>query len=101
MSQILIIHNALDQHENETIQTESVLKTFLEIRVKHPQAQIFKGYQPSADTNVTPTRDDRQAIARLLESDEDFTIVTYSGELASTVTWIAGKLFGAAVLAFV
>ena len=101
MSQILIIHNALDQHENETIQTENVLKTFLEIRVKHPQAQIFKGHQPSAETNVTPARDDKQAVARLLESDEDFTIVTYPGELASTVTWIAGKLFGAAVLAFV
>lgn len=101
MSQILIIHNALDQHENEMIQSESVLKTFLEIRVKHPQARIFKGYQPCAETDVTPSRDDKQAIARLLESDEEFSIVTYAGELASTVTWIATKLLGQAVQSLV
>lgn len=101
MSQILIIHNALDQHENELIHSDSVLKTFLEIRVKHPQARIFKGHQPCAETDVTPARDDKQAIARLLESNEDFSIVTYSGEMITAVNWIAGKLFGAAVQSFV
>ena len=101
MSQILIIHNALDQHENEMIHSESVLKKFLEIRVKHPQARIFKGHQPCAETDVTPTRDDKQAIARLLESNEDFSIVTYPGEMITAVNWIAGKLFGAVVKSFV
>ena len=101
MSQILIIHNALDQHENEKIQSESVLKTFLEIRVKHPQARLFKGHQPSSETDVTPSRDDKQAIARLLESNEDFSIVTYPGEMITAVNWIAGKLFGAAIQSFV
>lgn len=101
MSQILIIHNALDQQENETIQSDSVLKTFLEIRVKHPQARIFKGHQPCAETDVTPARDDKQAIARLLESNDDFSIVTYPGEFASAVTWIATKLLGQAVQSLV
>lgn len=101
MSQILIIHNALDQHESEMIQSENVLKKFLEIRVKHPQARIFKGFQPSAECDVTPTRDDKASIARLLESNDDFCIVTYSGELASAVTWVATKLLGQAVKALV
>lgn len=101
MSQILIIYNALDQHENELIHSDSVLKTFLEIRVKHPQARIFKGHQPCAETDVTPARDDKQAIARLLESNDDFSIVTYPGEFASAVTWIATKLLGQAVKSLV
>ena len=100
MSQILIIHNALDSHESQKIESDNALKTFLEIRAKHPQARIYKG-NPSLDSDITPNASDRQSIASLLETNEDSTIVCYPGEFASTVTWIASKLFGQVVMAFV
>lgn len=86
MSQILLIHNALDQHESEIIQSENVLQTFIEIRFKHPQALIFKGFQPNGECNVTPSLDDQASIDYLLNATDDFCIVTYPGELSSTVT---------------
>lgn len=101
MSQILLIHNALDQHESETIQSENVLQTFIEIRFKHPQALIFNGFQPNGECNVTPSLDDQTSIDYLLNATGDFCIVTYPGELSSTVTWIATKLLGQAMSSLV
>ncbi|NHC02316.1 hypothetical protein G9F31_00765 [Acinetobacter sp. 187] len=100
MSQICIINNSLDAVEQTVIDSENVLKTLLDIRVTFPQARIYKG-NPCPENDMTPSRDDRESIARLLESDEDFTIVCYPGDVISAVNWAVGKLFGAAVNAFI
>jgi len=42
MSQICIIKNALDHTEQEIVQSENALKTFLDTRYKHPHARIYK-----------------------------------------------------------
>lgn len=100
MSRICIINNALDASEEITIETDNILYTFLQYKAKFPQAQIFKG-NPCPENNITPTREDRQSIARLTEINDDCTIVLYSGDLISAVNWVVAKIFGAAVSAMV
>ncbi|QDB82607.1 host specificity factor TipJ family phage tail protein [Acinetobacter pittii] len=100
MSRIYIIKNALEHQEKITVESENILYTFLQEKTKHPQAKIYKG-NPCPENDITPTRDDRASIARLMEMDDECTIVRYPGELASTVTWIASKLLGQAVSALV
>lgn len=100
MSQICIIDNSLDANEQTTIDSENALKTFLDIKANYPQAKIYKG-NPCPENDVTPTRADRESIARLLESNNDFVIVCYPGDIISGATWAFGKIFGAAVSAFV
>lgn len=100
MSRIYIIKNALDQQEKVTVESENILYTFLQEKTKHPQAKIYKG-NPCPENDITPTRDNRASIARLMEMDDECTIVRYPGELSSTVTWIATKLLGQAVSALV
>lgn len=100
MSQICIIKNSLDANEQTTVDSENALKTFLEIKAIYPQAKIYRG-NPCLETDVTPTREDRESVARLLESNEDFTIVCYPGDIISAVSWAFTKLVGAAVNAFV
>lgn len=100
MSQICIINNALDASEKTIIETDNILYTFLQYKAQHPQAQIFKG-NPCPENNITPSKSDRQSIARLTETDEDCTIVLYSGDLISAVNWVVAKVFGAAVNALV
>lgn len=100
MSQICIINNALDASEKTIIETDNILYTFLHFKAQHPQARIFKG-NPCPENDITPTKDDRQSIARLTETNEDCTIVLYSGDLISAVNWVVAKIFGAAVSALV
>lgn len=100
MSQICIINNALDASEQTIIETDNILYTFLHYKAQHPQARIFKG-NPCPENDITPTKDDRQSIARLTETNEDCTIVLYSGDLISAVNWVVAKIFGAAVSALV
>lgn len=100
MSQICIIHNALDETEQEIVQSENVLKTFLEIKAKHPQALIYRG-NPCPENDITPTSEDKAGIARLLETNADCWIVCYPGETSTIVTWVATKLLGAAIQSFV
>lgn len=100
MSRICIINNALDQQEQQTIESECALKTYLEYKAKHPQAKIFKG-NPCNENDITPTRDNKDSINYLIESNEDFTIVLYAGDAIVAVNWVVAKLFGAAVSAFV
>ena len=54
MSQICIIQNGLDQSEQEVLQSENVLKTFLELKAKHPKARIYLG-NPCLENDITPT----------------------------------------------
>lgn len=100
MSQICIINNALDASEKTIIETDNILYTFLHYKAQHPQARIFKG-NPCPENDITPNKDDRQSIARLTETNEDCTIVLYSGDLISAVNWVVAKIFGAAVSALV
>lgn len=100
MSQICIINNALDASEKTIIETDNILYTFLHYKAQHPQARIFKG-NPCPENDITPIKDDRQSIARLTETNEDCTIVLYSGDLISAVNWVVAKIFGAAVSALV
>ena len=101
MSQICIINNALDGSDQYFIETDSILYTFLQYKSKYPQALIFKG-NPCPENNVTPTGSgDKQAIARLMESNDDCTIVLYSGDLISAVNWVVGKVIGAGISALV
>lgn len=85
MSQILIIENALDQNESYLIESECPLKTFLNIRTKHPQARIYLG-NPSSESDVTPTQTDKSSIERLIQSSESYTVVCYPGDVISAVT---------------
>jgi hypothetical protein len=101
MSQILIINNVLDANESEIIQSDNVLKTFCEIKSKHPKAKIYLGNTPSPETDISPNLEDRATIARLLEINDDCTIVCHSGDVVSAVTWAFSSLFGAVVQAFV
>ena len=100
MSQICIIQNGLDQSEQEVLQSENVLKTFLEVKAEHPKARIYLG-NPCLENDITPTSQDKASIAQLLELDQDCTIVCHSGDVISAVTTAFVKLFGAAVQAFV
>lgn len=100
MSQICVIKNALDQTEHEYVQTENVLKTFLELKAQHPQARIYTG-NPCPENDITPTQHDKASIARLLETDLDYTIVCYPGDVISAVNYVVAKVFGEAVKAFV
>lgn len=100
MSRICIINNALEQQDQHIVESECALKTYLRYKAKHPQAKIFKG-NPCLENDVTPTRDNKASIHYLIESNEDFTIVLYPGEIITAVNWAFAKLFGAAVSAFV
>lgn len=100
MSQICIIKNALDQTEHEIVQSENVLKTFLVVKAKHPQARIYIG-NPCPENDITPTLQEKSSIARLLEIDSDCTVVCYPGDVISAVNYVVAKIFGAAVKAFV
>ncbi|WOQ34260.1 host specificity factor TipJ family phage tail protein [Acinetobacter baumannii] len=100
MSRIYIIKNALDQQETSIIEAENILYTFLQEKAKHPQARIYKG-NPCPENDITPTRSDRASLARLMEMNDECSIVLYPGELSSAVTWIATKILGQAVSALV
>lgn len=100
MSQVIIIRNALDMTEQDIVETDCVLRKFLEIKKVHPQAKIYKG-NPCGETDVTPSLDNSSSIEYLHDSKEDFTIVCYPGEMISAVNYVSAKLFGAAVSAFV
>lgn len=100
MSQICIIKNALDQTEQEIVQSENTLKTFLEVRAKHPHARIYKG-NPCPENDITPSQQDKVSIARLLETNEDLTIVCHPGDIISAVNYAVAKIFGEAVQHFV
>lgn len=101
MSRICIINNALDGSEQCYVETDSILYTFIQYKNKHPQARIFKG-NPCPENNITPAGSgDKQAIARLMESNDDCTIVLYSGDLISAVNWVVGKVIGAGISAIV
>lgn len=101
MSRICIIKNALDETEQDIIFSENVLKTFLEVRAKHPQARIYKGNSPCGATDITPTSVDEQSIVHLLKTNLDCTIVCYPGDIVSAVNYITVKLLGQAVSALV
>lgn len=100
MSQICIINNALDANEKKIVDTENILLTFLQYKTLHPQARIFKG-NPCPENDITPSKGDLQSIARLTETDEDCTIVLYSGDLISVVNGVFAKLFGSAISSLV
>lgn len=101
MSRICIIKNALDETEQDIIFSENVLKTFLEVRTRHPQARIYQGNLPCGNTDITPTSIDKASIVRLLETNLDCTIVCYPGDIVSAVNYITVKLLGEAVSALV
>lgn len=96
MSQICIIENSLDIAEQKIIESKNVFKTFLGIRTNFPQARIYKD-NPCGETDVTPSIDNKESIARLLESNEDFTIVCHPGDVSSIATWAFTKIVGAAI----
>lgn len=100
MSQICIIKNALDHTEQEIVQSENALKTFLDVRAKHPHARIYRG-NPCPENDITPTQQDKASIARLLETNEDLTIVCHPGDIISAVNYAVAKIFGEAVQYFV
>lgn len=100
MSQICIIKNALDQSEQEVLHSKNVLKSFLEVRTKHPKACIYLG-NPCPENDITPSCKDKASIVRLLEMERDCTIVCNPGDMITLVNWAFGKLVGAVVQAFV
>lgn len=100
MSQICLINNSLDAKDQKILNSKNVFESFLMIKEVHPQAKIYKG-NPCPENDVTPSLDNPKSIEYLMSADCDFTIVCDPGELSSVVTWAVGKLFGAAVNAFV
>lgn len=100
MSQILIIKNELDVTEHEIVESENVLHTFIEIRLKHPKARIYLG-NPCQENDITPNLNDKSSIKRLSELKEKCTIVCHAGDVISAVNYAFGKLFGEIVNAFI
>lgn len=94
MSQILLIKNSLDESESEIIESKNVLFDFLEVRKAHPQARIYLG-NPCPENDITPTADNKESIQRLVDMQENCTIVCFAGKSAlkwlNPVNWFASE----------
>lgn len=79
MSHLHIYDNPLDASTITVEQTDNVLKRFLEVKVKFPQARIYKNL-PCTENDVTPV--DKVTAFKLLDagSEDQFHIVCHAGE---------------------
>ncbi|WP_312056803.1 host specificity factor TipJ family phage tail protein [Acinetobacter courvalinii] len=96
MSQLQIYENPLDASKITIEQTDNVLRRFLEIKAKFPQAKIYKNI-PDQQHDVTPF--DKVSAIKLLDAspEDNFHIVCHAGDLISAVNWVVSKVFGAIV----
>lgn len=79
MSHLHIYENPLDASTITVEQTDNVLKRFLEVKVKFPQARIYKNV-PCTENDVTPV--DKVTAFKLLDAgpEDQFHIVCHAGE---------------------
>ncbi|WP_168399454.1 host specificity factor TipJ family phage tail protein [Acinetobacter indicus] len=80
MSRLRILKNPVDGGDEVLhIRTEKVLKTFIEVKKRSPQARIF--LQPACQQNdVTPSNRVDEASLQMLSKTNDFDIVCEAGE---------------------
>lgn len=100
MSQLQIYENPLDASTITIEQTDNVLRRFLEIKAKFPQAKIYISI-PDQQHDVTPF--DKVSTMKLLDAspEDNFHIVCHAGDLISAVNWVVMKVFGSIVNALV
>ena len=81
----------MDATEHEIVESENVLHTFIETRLKHPKARIYLG-NPCQENDITPNLNDKSSITRLSELKDKCTIVCHAGDVVSAINYVVAKL---------